>query len=60
MDLGIIQDICSNIGVTFVSKQDTCNVIVHLGKCSSNGGSNWLVHNSLSSLHKKKLTQEYK
>ena len=43
----------SNVVVTFVTKWDTYNVIVYLGKCSSNGGSNRLVRNSLSSLHQK-------
>ena len=43
----------SNIGVTFLTKQDSCNMIVCLGKCSSKRGSTRLVHNNLSSLHKK-------
>ena len=43
----------SNVVVSFVTKRDTCDVIVRLGKCSSNGGSNRLVRNSLSSLHQK-------
>ena len=43
----------SNVVVTFVTKRDTCDMIVHLRKCSSNGGSNRLVWKSLSSLDQK-------
>ena len=49
-----------NVGIAFLTKWETCDMIVHLGKYSSNRGSNRLVHNSLSSLHQKKLTQKYK
>ena len=42
-----------NVGVTFVSKRDTSKVNFYLRKYSHNRGSNRLVHNSLSRLHKK-------